>query len=79
VGAARIASNIGYRGGVLGPAVKAEAREDFLDALAAMTVITELAPGDLVSPGGFAPPAPIQTETRLTVSCLGLPRELEWE
>lgn len=109
-GNALIATNIAFRGGVIGPRVKVEATQAFLDALATMTVLmTEdtsgkelgrvpgnvlmghpinavlwmakalkqdgvtLKPGDLLSLGGYLPPAPTQPGTRITVKYLGLP------
>ncbi len=111
-GTALIATNIAFRGGVLGPRIKAEATQAFLDALAEMTVVmtedssgTELGrakghvlmenplnaalwlaralkqdgivlkPGDLLSLGGYFPPAPTQPGTRITVKYVGLPGE----
>jgi 2-keto-4-pentenoate hydratase len=105
-----IATNIAFRGGALGPRVKVEPTQAFLDALANMTVVmtedksgTELGrvkgdalmghpinaamwiaqalkkegvalrPGDLLSLGGYIPPAPTQPGTSITVSYLGLP------
>ena len=38
-GTAHIATNVGFRSGVLGPRVKAEATQEFLDKLANMTVV----------------------------------------
>lgn len=109
-GTALIATNIGFRGGALGPRVKVEPTQAFLDALANMTVVmTEdksgkelgrvkgdvlmghpinaalwvaqalkkegiaLKPGDLLSLGGYIPPAPTQPGTSITVKYLGLP------
>ena len=109
-GAALIAVNVGFRGGVLGPRVPVEATQAFADALADMTVVmTEdvsgrelgrargsalmqhplnaaiwiaqaleregiaLQPGDLLSLGGYIPPMPTQSGTRITVRYLGLP------
>jgi 2-oxo-hept-3-ene-1,7-dioate hydratase len=108
-GAELIATNIAFRGGVLGPRVKVEPTQAFLDALANMTVVmTEdrsgkelgrvkgnvlmehpikaamwmaqalkkngitLKPGDLLSLGGYIPPAPTQPGTSITVKYLGL-------
>jgi 2-oxo-hept-3-ene-1,7-dioate hydratase len=109
-GTALIATNIAFRGGALGPRIKAEATPAFLAALASMTVVmTEdrggkelgrakgsalmenpinaamwiaqalrkdgvtLKPGDLLSLGGYIPPAPTQPGTSITVKYLGLP------
>jgi 2-oxo-hept-3-ene-1,7-dioate hydratase len=109
-GAELIATNIAFRGGALGPRVKVEPSQAFLDALASMTVVmTEdkggkelgrtkgsvlmehpinaamwlaqalkkdgitLKPGDLLSLGGYFPPAPTQPGTAITVKYLGLP------
>ena len=109
-GTALIATNIAFRGGALGPRIKAEASPAFLAALASMTVVmTEdrggkelgrdkgsalmenpinaamwiaqalrkdgvtLKPGDLLSLGGYIPPAPTQPGTSITVKYLGLP------
>jgi 2-oxo-hept-3-ene-1,7-dioate hydratase len=109
-GADLIATNIAFRGGVLGPRVKVEPTQAFLDALANMTVVMSedrsgkelgrvkgnvlmehpinaamwmaqalkkegivLKPGDLLSLGGFIPPAPTQPGTSIAVKYLGLP------
>lgn len=109
-GTALIATNIGFRGGVLGPRVRVEPTPAFLEALANMTVVmTEdtsrkelgrvkgsvlmehplnaamwmaqalkkagvaLQPGDLLSLGGYIPPAPTQPGTSITVKYVGLP------
>ncbi|HXV07364.1 MAG TPA: hydratase [Burkholderiales bacterium] len=109
-GAALIGTNLGFRGGALGPRVAVEPTQAFLDALANMTVVmTEdksgkelgrakgdilmqhpinaamwlaqalkkdgvaLKPGDLLSLGGYIPPAPTQSGTTITVKYLGLP------
>jgi 2-oxo-hept-3-ene-1,7-dioate hydratase len=109
-GAALIGTNLGFRGGALGPRVAVEPTQAFLDALANMTVVmTEdrsgkelgrakgdilmqhpinaamwlaqalkkdgvaLKPGDLLSLGGYIPPAPTQPGTTITVKYLGLP------
>lgn len=109
-GPALIATNVAFRGGVLGPRVKVEPTPTFLEALANMTVVmTEdksgkelgrvkgnvlmehpinaamwlaqalkkdgvaLKPGDVLSLGGFLPPAPTQPGTSITVKYLGLP------
>lgn len=109
-GIALIATNLAFRGGVLGPRIKVEPTSAFLEALANMTVVmTEdtsgkelgrvqgnvlmehpiraaiwmaqalkqdgvaLKPGDLLSLGGYIPPAPTQPGTRITVKYLGLP------
>jgi 2-oxo-hept-3-ene-1,7-dioate hydratase len=108
-GTALIATNIAFRGGALGPGVKVEPTQAFLEALANMTVVmTEdtsgkelgrvkgnvlmehpinaamwiaqalkkagvvLKPGDLLSLGGYIPPAPTQPGTSITVKYLGL-------
>ncbi len=105
-----IATNIAFRAGALGPRVKVEPTQTFLDALANMTVVmTEdksgkelgrvkghvlmdhpvnaamwiaqalkkdgvpLKSGDLLSLGGYFPPAPTQPGTSITVKYLGLP------
>lgn len=105
-----IATNVAFRAGALGPRVKVEPTQAFLDALANMTVVmTEdksgkelgrvkghvlmdhpvnaamwlaqalkkegiaLKPGDLLSLGGYIPPAPTQPGTSITVKYLGLP------
>jgi 2-keto-4-pentenoate hydratase len=109
-GTALIATNIAFRGGALGPRVKVEPTQTFLEALANMTVVmTEdksgkelgrvkgnvlmehpinaamwlaqalkkegvaLKPGDLLSLGGYIPPAPTQPGTSITVKYVGLP------
>lgn len=109
-GAGLIATNIAFRAGALGPRVKVEPTQTFLDSLANMTVVmTEdksgkelgrvkgnilmdhpinaamwlaqtlkkegiaLKPGDLLSLGGYLPPAPTQPGTSITVRYLGLP------
>jgi 2-oxo-hept-3-ene-1,7-dioate hydratase len=108
-GPAIVATNIGARGGVLGPRIRVEAGQAFLDALGRMTVVTSddrgrelgraqgsllmehpvnsalwlartleeqgvaLRAGDLLSLGGFLPPAPTQAGTTITVRYLGLP------
>lgn len=111
-GPALVAANVAFRGGVLGPRVKVERSQAFLDSLANMTVVmTEdkggkelgrakgsvlmehpinaamwlaqalkkdgvtLKPGDLLSLGGFLPPAPPQPGTAITVRYLGLQGE----
>lgn len=109
-GAGLIATNVAFRAGALGPRVKVEPTQAFLDSLAKMTVVmTEdksgkelgrvkgdvlmnhpinaamwlaqalkkegiaLKPGDLLSLGGYLPPAPTQPGTSITVRYLGLP------
>ena len=109
-GTALIATNIAFRGGVLGPRIKVEPTQAFLDALANMTVVmmedksgkelgrvkgnvlmehpinaalwvaqalkkdgVALKAGDLLSLGGYIPPAPTQPNTIITVKYLGLP------
>jgi len=109
-GSELIATNIAFRAGALGPRMKVEPTQAFLDALANMTVVmTEdksgkelgrvkgnvlmnhpinaamwiaqalkkegiaLKPGDLLSLGGYLPPAPTQPGTSITVKYLGLP------
>jgi 2-oxo-hept-3-ene-1,7-dioate hydratase len=109
-GLALIATNIAFRGGALGPRVKVEPTQAFLEMLANMTVVmTEdksgkelgrvkgnvlmehpinaamwlaqalkkegvaLKPGDLLSLGGYIPPAPTQPGTSITVKYVGLP------
>jgi 2-oxo-hept-3-ene-1,7-dioate hydratase len=109
-GTALIATNIAFRGGALGPRVKVEPTQAFLEMLANMTVVmTEdksgkelgrvkgnvlmehpinaamwlaqalkkegvaLKPGDLLSLGGYIPPAPTQPGTSITVKYVGLP------
>ena len=109
LGTALIATNIAFRGGVLGPPVKAEATEAFLASLAAMTVVMSedrekkelgrvkadvlmgnpvnaamwlaqalkkdgvaLKAGDLLSLGGFFPPAPTKPGITITVRYIGL-------
>jgi 2-oxo-hept-3-ene-1,7-dioate hydratase len=109
-GTALIATNIAFRGAALGPRVKVEPSQAFLDSLANMTVVMSedrsgkelgrvkgdvlmgnpvnaamwvaqalkkdgitLKPGDLLSLGGYIPPAPTQPGTSITVRYLGLP------
>ncbi|MGE3536126.1 MAG: 2-keto-4-pentenoate hydratase [Candidatus Tectimicrobiota bacterium] len=109
-GSALIATNIAFRGGVLGPRLPVVPTPAFLDALATMTVVLSedrqgkelgrapgsalmehplnaalwiaralkqdgilLRPGDLLSLGGYFPPAPTQPGSSITVTYRGLP------